>query len=236
MTDHIELDSRLRLIAAMAAGSRHLADVGTDHGYIPVYLAQTGGAERITASDVRSGPLRAAMASARRYGVGDRISFVLADGLDGVSRDIDTAVIAGMGGETIAGILERAPWLRESGVRLVLQPQTKTDELIRRLASFGYRLSDAVLAKESGRYYLVICALPGAPEKSAAGAEALAPRLLFEKRDPLLNGYLGSLIDKYRKIAAGLERSKEGAAAAGEAEAILAELVHMKEETEAWLR
>ncbi|MBR2716106.1 MAG: SAM-dependent methyltransferase, partial [Oscillospiraceae bacterium] len=175
----IELDNRLRLIAALAAGGGRVADVGTDHGYIPVYLAQTGLAERITASDVNPGPLQAARRSAERYGVADRIGFVLSDGLENVPRDVDTVIVAGMGGETIQGILERADWLREKDARLILQPQSKLPELTSWLRENGYALTDAALAREGDRYYPVLTVRPG--EGGAEDAEAL----LLEKREPL---------------------------------------------------
>ena len=139
-----------------------VADVGTDHGYIPVYLAQVGDHGRIIASDVRRGPLSSAMRTAEEYGVSERIEFVLADGLEGIDPgSVGCVVIAGMGGETIAGILKRAPWVRERHVRLVLQPQSKTAELTAFLDADGFSVDDARLVRDDGRIYLVMAAEAG---------------------------------------------------------------------------
>ncbi len=123
------LSPRLYAIARAAESGRHIVDVGTDHGYIPVWLALRGQTERITATDIRPGPLERAMRSAEAHGVESRIRFVLCDGLsyDGASA-ADSVIIAGMGGETIISILAGAPWTK-SGTRLILQPQTRQDEL-----------------------------------------------------------------------------------------------------------
>ena len=103
------MNKRLELIASILPHGRGFADVGTDHGYLPVYMAQHGYSGKIIASDINEGPLSTAVASARQAGVEDRICFRLCDGLDGCgSEELDTVVIAGMGGDTICGILDRA--------------------------------------------------------------------------------------------------------------------------------
>ncbi|NLT13462.1 MAG: SAM-dependent methyltransferase, partial [Clostridiales bacterium] len=121
---YLELSKRLQAIAAYVKQGSAVADIGTDHGYIPVYLAQHNIARRIIAADIRKRPLARAQLSSVEYGVDDRIEFRLTDGLDGLQEaGLDTIIIAGMGGETIAGILERAPWVLTENVRIILQPQ-----------------------------------------------------------------------------------------------------------------
>ena len=103
------MNKRLEAIYALIGEGRGLVDVGTDHGYIPTALAQSGYAGNIIASDIKPGPLQAARRSAENAGVADKIDFLLCDGLDGCDPSaIDTIVIAGMGGDTICGILDRA--------------------------------------------------------------------------------------------------------------------------------
>lgn len=109
MGKHLELTPRLRQIAAWVRQGAHLADVGTDHAYLPVWLTLQGRVASAIASDLRRGPLDRAQETGRRYGVGDRITFRLGNGLAAVApEECDTIVIAGMGGENIAQILAGA--------------------------------------------------------------------------------------------------------------------------------
>jgi len=143
-------------IAGFIEASSSVADIGTDHGFLPVYLAQTGLASRIIASDMSAGSLEAARRSAAKYDVTEKITFVVAPGLSGVREaDVDTVVIAGVGGETIAKILEGAPWTK-SGVRLILQPQTKLDVLQSFLFDNGYTIRDTKQVQDRGRTYTVL--------------------------------------------------------------------------------
>jgi tRNA (adenine22-N1)-methyltransferase len=113
-------------IASFIHRGASVADIGTDHGFLPVYLAQNGLARSIIASDISAGSLEAARRSATNYGVSDKITFIVAPGLSGIKEtDVDTIVIAGLGGETIAAILNEAPWTRYSDIKLILQPQSK---------------------------------------------------------------------------------------------------------------
>jgi tRNA (adenine22-N1)-methyltransferase len=105
----IRLTPRLDAVAGYVAPGAAVADIGTDHGYVPVWLAQNDLARRIVAADIGRGPLERARASARLYGVADQIEFIQTDGLDGLaSAGLDTVILAGMGGQTMLGILARA--------------------------------------------------------------------------------------------------------------------------------
>lgn len=235
----LKLSNRLSAIAAMIkASAEGVTDVGTDHGYLPVWLAQNGIARRIIATDINTGPLARAKASAEEYGVIDRIIFVQTDGLDSLeSYGIDTIIIAGMGGETIASILEKAPWTRTDNVRLILQPQSKRGELSRWLDQNGYTIVDAALAEDDGRIYTVLSAGAGSP-LAPDSAESSTNRILMEKRDALLPRYLDILIEKTKKTIAGLEQAKNS----GQTDALmryrcaLGGFKRMKEETEKWQR
>jgi len=159
MERKIKLPERLKTIADCIPPGAAVVDVGSDHGYLPVYLAINGLARRIIASDMSSGSLGAARRSAAKYGVTDMIEFVVAPGLSGVAEnEVDTVVIAGVGGKTIAGILRDAPWTK-SGTRLILQPQTKKDELRRFLEENGYAIRETKLTHDRGREYVVILAV-----------------------------------------------------------------------------
>ncbi len=236
---HLKLSKRLKAAAEYIEQGAAVADIGTDHGYIPVYLAQNNLAERIIATDIREGPLLRAQASAGEYGVSSRVEFFLTDGLDGLQEQwLDTVVLAGMGGETIAGILERAPWTRTDKVHLVLQPQSKLGVLSNWLDNNGYAIFDETLVEDDGRIYAVLLAGAGKSRAPLSCAEIYADRILMEKRDPLLPRYLDFLIEKTGKTIEGLEQARRGVR--------IDELMHhklalkgflrMKEETEKWQR
>ena len=123
----LELPPRLRLIAGWVPEGAYLADVGTDHAYLPNWLRLRGTIRRAVASDLRPGPLERAKATGKLYGT-DNIEYRLCSGLSGIRpTEADTIVIAGMGGETILSILKDAPWTADGQHTLLLQPQTHED-------------------------------------------------------------------------------------------------------------
>ncbi|SHH61961.1 tRNA (adenine22-N1)-methyltransferase [Sporobacter termitidis DSM 10068] len=226
----LKLSNRLGVIAAFIGAAGAVVDVGTDHGYLPVWLALSGKARRIAATDIRKGPLHRAVSSAEEYGVADRIEFFLTDGLSGLDPAFDTVVIAGMGGETIIRILQNAPWTLEARVKLVLQPQTKADELIAWLGENGRAVADASLAEDERRLYLIFTA--GADGRGGA-ADPL--EILLEKRDPLLPAYLTRLSNKTQRALEGLARSAGTSGGAPDtARRALERYKRIKEETDTW--
>ena len=150
------IGSRLLCVAESIPECRTLVDCGCDHGYVSIYAARNGIAERITASDINRGPLDNAekeIAAARLTG---KIKTVLTNGLDGIEHH-DCVVIAGMGGETIMDIISRAEWTKED-CTLVLQPMTKTELLREYLYNEGFGITDEKFVSENGHLYCVIIA------------------------------------------------------------------------------
>lgn len=208
----VKLSPRLFAIAGQVPVGTSVADVGTDHGYIPVWLIQNGVTDRIIASDIGRGPLERAVGTARDAGIFQGIRFVLCDGLTGISpEDAEVVIIAGMGGETITGILSRAPWTLGCN-RLILQPMTKPELLRQWLLEHGYVIIDESLVKDSGKIYCVISAKGGGSNaRSGRPHEMVVSPLLVEKRDPLLGDYLEEQLKRHRRAVAGLEKSvREG--------------------------
>lgn len=234
----IKLSNRLQTIADMLGKPTGVIDVGTDHGYLPVYLAQNGKAKMIAATDIRRGPLARAMVSAEEYGVAGRIEFLLADGLDGIdsgscdTAEYDTVVIAGMGGETIIRILAKAAWTRSACVKLVLQPQTKQDELTAWLIQNGYSVLDAALARDDNRMYVVFTAAAG-----SGGGSGDPLDILLAKHDPLLPAYLTELVKKTKRAVEGLEKAAESCRQElARRRRELENYLQMKGETDRWLK
>lgn len=136
------LCTRLQMVADFVRdGAAPLPDIGTDHAYLPVALVLSGKCPRAVVSDLREMPLENARQAIRRYHLEDRIVACLSDGLDEIAPDwAQDIVIAGMGGELIAAILARAPWLRNEGKRLILQPMTHAEDVRRFLYKNGFSI------------------------------------------------------------------------------------------------
>ena len=148
------LGKRLLRVAQSVPKCKSVIDCGCDHGHVSIYIAKNAIAERVTASDINRGPLDNAereIAAARLTG---RITTVLTDGLDGISPH-DCVVIAGMGGETIADIIARAPWTKDN-CTLVLQPMTRTETLREYLYDEGFEITGESFVEEGGHMYCVI--------------------------------------------------------------------------------
>ena len=150
-----KLDDRMMSAASFVNRGDVVADVGTDHGYLPIYLILSGIIPFAVASDIREGPLGRARKNARKYGVDQKMKFELSDGLafleDGCP--VDDIIICGMGGETIISIIEASDYPKKSGVRLILQPMTKAFELREYLYSGGFEIMDEMLSESGGKIY-----------------------------------------------------------------------------------
>lgn len=147
------MDKRLLTCAALCKG-RRIADIGTDHGYLPCYMAAEGLCDTALACDAAPLPLESAKAHIAENGLEDKVTAILSDGLEKVPPEgLTDIVIAGMGGELIAEILGKCGWLRSAqpNINLVLQPMTKWDFLRRWLYENGF-LVERELPCVSGRF------------------------------------------------------------------------------------
>lgn len=152
------LSDRLAVAASLVRGGRLTADVGTDHGYLPAFLVLCGKTERAIASDIGKGPLESAEKTVKKYGLEDKISLVLSDGLRNVSKEADEIIIAGMGGTLIVDILSAAPWIKNEKTHLVLQPMTHSYDVRKFLCENGFYIDTEKFCEDDGRIYVVISA------------------------------------------------------------------------------
>lgn len=231
----IKLSKRLRAIADFVPKGAKVADIGTDHGYIPVWLSQNHLADMIAAADINRGPLEHAKETASRYGVMENIRFALCSGLSFEGSDTyDTVIIAGMGGELITSILEEAPWTNREGTTLILQPNSRIPHLVYWLTDHGFKIADVSIVKDAGKLYQILVVKTGKADPILSESEALVNRLYFEKRDPLLGEYLESLLKRYMAAERGMLAGKNEDSALGETQSIISALKDMKKEVEAW--
>ena len=160
------MNRRLEAIAGMVRDGKGLIDVGTDPGYLPASLAAAGYGGRLYAADINEGPLLAARRTAAEAGVSERIRFLLCDGLSLCpAEEIDTIVIAGMGGDLIVKILDEAEWCLDTRYHLILQPMTKAEVLRYWLIYNGFGIQEEILAEDAGRLYQILSARYGVETK-----------------------------------------------------------------------
>ncbi len=165
------LSARLALAAALVPQGSTIADIGTDHAYLPAWLILEGIATRAIAADVGQGPLQNAAQTLANLGLGGRIPLRLSDGLDGFSPgDANCLIFAGMGGTLIARLLARAPWVNAPGMTIVAQPMRRTEDLRRWLLSNGWRIETETACFDAGRPYSALRAVyaPQKPLKETA--------------------------------------------------------------------
>ena len=165
----VKLTPRLMTAVSYVRGDRLLADVGTDHAYLPIYLCEQGKLTPVpagngeilcaVASDINKGPVERADQHIAAAGLTSLIHTRQTDGLRGLDvYDPSDIVIFGMGGELIAAILEASPWVNREGKRLILQPMTHAEKLREYLLSAGYSIVGETLSREGERIYQTICA------------------------------------------------------------------------------
>ena len=202
MEKELQLQPRLQCIAELVPQGVRLADVGTDHVYLPLWLLQHGRIESAIASDINTLPLDHARATAREYGVTEHMDFRLCPGLAKIrAEECDAIAIAGMGGETILGILEAAPWTHDGAHTLILQPQTKAGLLRRWLCGHSYRFLSETLVRDKEQLYVVFRVTAGTGQELSE-ADALAGFLL--RSDPLYGEYLSQHLTKLKRARNGL--------------------------------
>lgn len=225
---HLELSPRLRLLAGWVRPGARIADVGTDHAYLPVWLTLQGRVASAIASDLREGPLARARETGKAFGAAG-IDFRLCDGLSGIRpEEADTIVIAGMGGENIAAILSAAPWTADGAHTLLLQPQTRAEDLRRFLSEHGCRIVREALVRDRGILYPCI--------EAEAGREALTLGQIYGGakllHDPLGEQYIIAKIIRLQSAVAGLNRAggPENQKKADGLREILTALLSMREE------
>ena len=154
-----KISKRLEAAASFARRGARIADIGTDHAYLPIYLYTTGAVSGGVVSDINQGPVERAMANLRDYACDGIFAAQRADGLCGVlAFSVDDIFILGMGGELIARIIDDEPNVRDARYRFILQPMTHPEILREYLYSHGFAITDELLVDED-KIYQIICAV-----------------------------------------------------------------------------
>ena len=188
------LDIRLRTAAEMVPRGSRLADIGSDHAYLPIALCLENKIDCALASDINEGPVSAAVTNIHKNGLSDKIAAVRADGLDETKAFApDCITILGMGGELIVSILDKADWVRDGGITLVLQPMTHPEILAKYLAESGFEVIDEKIVQDGGRddrIYRIICAKFDGKVRKLTEGEALIGRINVDRGDQVTRAYI----------------------------------------------
>jgi len=205
------LDTRLRAAAEMVPRGARLADIGSDHAYLPIALCLEGKIEYALASDINEGPVASARANIAKNGLASKIEAIRADGLDD-ARDFapDCITVLGMGGELIVTILDRAEWVRDERITLVLQPMTHAEILSEYLAANGFAVSDeriVSVGERDDRIYRLIKASYDGKRRSIDKAEALVGKINLERGDEVTKRYISRLIAVLNTKIQGKEKA-----------------------------
>lgn len=199
------MSNRLELIASFVKNGIGVADVGTDHGYLPVMLVKRGYKGNIIATDINEGPLNKAKQSLIEADCEEAVELILCNGLDGCeSEKIDTIIVAGMGGDTITGILDRTEWCAREDIKLILQPVTKPEILRYWLVNNDFRITNEAQVEENGTVYQIICAVPGR-DCRYKDSELFIGRYDLIKSSPFYEQMLDKHIIRFSSAAEGLK-------------------------------
>ena len=193
---------RLSLCAEMVREGSRLADIGTDHGYLPIELCLSGKIPSALACDINPLPLRSAEENIARFGLSKKIQTRLSDGLKEVAADeVDDIVIAGMGGELIRDILTAAPWVKDEEKRLVLQPMTHHEDLVKWLYENGFEITAQKAVLDEGKYYTVLSACYSGEPQACDLCTAVVGKL--ELSDENSRGFLNRSLHNLRNKSKG---------------------------------
>ncbi len=208
------LSTRLQACCNFIHTGDRVADIGCDHGYLGIHLLQAGIARFVIAADINEGPLQSAVKNAHKYGVEENIRFYLSDGCRNIPQEFDTLICAGMGGDTMVGILSAAQWLKKESYRLILQCQSKTPMLRQYLSDEGYSIRRETVLRDGRFLYTVMeiiydssaprltaggCWFPPAVEPTPEAEEYLARQIFSLERvckyhpEPVLTAALTEL-------------------------------------------
>ena len=205
----LPISKRLLCCASMVQPGSRVADIGTDHGYLGIYLLQSGAARHVIACDLRKDPLENARRNAKLFGVDGEMELRLSDGLEKILPDeVDTVVMAGMGGDLIQKILSQCPWRKREGLQVILQPQSAGNVLRRWLCEDGFEIRREEPVQDGHFLYTVMDIRQGEPAPLTPGTEYASPALLASG-SPLVGNYLARVENALQETVRGLTNAEK---------------------------
>ena len=210
----MKLSKRLQTIADFVKKNSVVADIGTDHAHIPIYLIKNNIIDKAYACDINKGPLEKAKENIENFGASENIVLRLSNGLDKMSsKEVDTIIIAGMGGELIIDILNRGKAFFDKKNTFILSPHTKTDEVRDYLIRKGFKILKEDMCIDEGKFYTVMEGRYTENKLMYSEAELLYGKFLIENKHPVLLEFLKKEEEKYISILSNIglneDRKKE---------------------------
>ena len=211
----MKLNDRLRKIANEIKTGETMADIGTDHGFLPIYLNERGISPYVVFSDISKGSLEKAKANCREQMIDDNYDCRLGNGLGVLApAEVDDIVIAGMGGSLISDIIGEEPELSHSFKRFILQPRNNIGKLRRWLLANGYEITNEQMARE-GRFICIIITAEYSGKTDSFEDESDAffeyPTWLLDHRNELTVEYLQREFKKEQKIVDNISKNSSNA-------------------------
>lgn len=204
------LSKRLSAIAGMVTKGKRAADVGCDHGYVPIWLVENGISPSAQALDVKAGPLERAKEHIRQHGLEDRIITKQSNGLEKYEPgEADSLIIAGMGGALMSRILKENETKAKSFCELILSPQSDFREFRRFLIDSGYKIIYERMVEEDGKYYFILFVLPTPDERKWSEAQLCFGKNIMEEDLPCLKSYLERTVRAKAKLCRDMEKNLE---------------------------
>ena len=155
----INLSERMLMAARMVRQGNAVADIGTDHAYLPAYLILNGISSKALACDVRKGPLENAKKTVEHYGIEDKISLRLSDGFDKIEPfEADDFIMCGMGGTLMEQLVSRTDWLKDKRKRIIVQPQSHAEDIRRFFVENGFEILFEDACIDAGKLYCAMAA------------------------------------------------------------------------------
>ena len=205
----LKISERLATVASLIPKGAHLVDVGTDHGYVPIWLLQKQHIVSAIAMDVNKGPLARARENRDKYGFTDVMDLRLSNGLEKLKPgEGDSVLIAGMGGPLMIRILEEGRKNASSIQTWVLQPQSEIPSVRRYLHEHDFKIVEEIMLKDDGKYYMAMKAVPG-HEEPWNELEYLFGKDLLLNQHPVLKEFVEKEMRLYENIVQQLIRSEQ---------------------------
>lgn len=206
----LNLKGRLKLIADKVPKCNVLADIGTDHAYIPIYMVQNGVCQKAIASDVKIGPVKMASNNISLYKLSEKIETRLGNGLDTIEiNEADSIIIAGMGGTLLTELLEANKPKTVNADTLVLQPMNDLHVVRKWLYDNAFEIYDEEMVAEGPKMYFVLSAKFSGNKKQYSDFELYVGQRLIDKKDPLLGAYCRMKVQQIDRVLEQLEEMKE---------------------------
>ena len=225
----MELSKRLQAVADLVTEGASVADIGTDHGYIPIYLVERNIAKKVIALDINRGPLERARMHIVGHGLKGKIETRLSDGLQKVvPGEVDTMIAAGMGGGLVIKILTEGKNVVEELDAMILQPQSEIGKVREFLNKNHLQIIKEDMVEEDGKFYPMMKVMHGEPETYSI-CEYIYGKKLLENKHPVLKKYLDREIEIKKSVFNQLFKHQNSASAMERLDEVKKEIVLTQE-------